>query len=89
MWTEEGAAAFTTLKCKLIQAPILGYPQFTTSASPFVLQTDAGAVGLGAVLEQDNKVITYASQAQSAITVPFKRNVWESFLPQSSSVIIC
>ena len=65
MWTEECAAAFTTLKCKLIQAPILGYPQFTTSASPFVLQTDASAVGLGAVLEQDNKVIAYASRALS------------------------
>ena len=65
VWTEECAAAFTTLKCKLIQAPILGYPQFTTSTSPFVLQTDASAVGLGAVLEQDNKVIAYASRALS------------------------
>ena len=65
VWTEECAAAFTALKCKLIQAPILGYPQFTTSGSPFVLQTDASAVGLGAVLEQDNKVIAYASRALS------------------------
>ena len=34
------------------------------SASPLVLQMDASAVGLGAVLEQD-KVIAYASQALS------------------------
>ena len=61
MWTENCATAFTTLKCKLIQVPILGYPQFTTSASPFVLQTDASAAGLGAVLEQDKKIIAYVS----------------------------
>ena len=32
-------------------------PQFTVGANLFVLQTDASAAGLGAVLEQDNKVI--------------------------------
>ena len=65
VWTEACAAAFTTLKCKLMQAPILVYPQFTLGASPFVVQTDASAVGLGAVLEQDNKVIAYASRSLS------------------------
>ena len=65
MWTEACAAAFTTLKCKLVQIPILVYPQFTVSANPFVLQTDASAMGLGAVLEQDNKVIAYASRSLS------------------------
>ena len=67
MWTEVCAAAFTTLKCKLVQAPILVYPQFTVGANPFVLQTDASAMGLGAVLEQDNKVIAYASRSLSKL----------------------
>ena len=43
----------------------LVYPQFTVGANPFVLQTDASAMGLGAVLEQDNKVIAYASRSLS------------------------
>ena len=61
-WTGECQDAFNSLKRKLTQAPILGYPSFHHSASPFVLQTDTSAVGLGAVLEQDGHVIAYASR---------------------------
>ena len=61
-WTSECQDAFNSLKRKLTQAPILAYPSFHQSASPFVLQTDASAVGLGAVLEQDGHVIAYASR---------------------------
>ena len=61
-WTGECQDAFNSLKRKLTQAPILAYPSFHQSASPFVLQTDASAVGLGAVLEQDGHVIAYASR---------------------------
>jgi len=34
----------------LIQAPSLAFPDFTNTAAPFLLQTDASAVGLGAVV---------------------------------------
>ena len=44
--------AFFNLKSVLTQAPILTYPDFSAIAPPFVLQTDASAIGLGAVLEQ-------------------------------------
>jgi len=61
-WSNECAHAFNELKSKLITAPILSYPQFHQNASQFVLQTDASAAGLGAVLEQDGHVIAYASR---------------------------
>lgn len=45
----------------LVCAPVLAYPQFYSDAGEFILQTDASAVGLGAVLEQDRQVIMHAS----------------------------
>ena len=51
IWSRECEASFNTLKQKLMEASILTYPSFHRNASPFVLQTDASAVGLGAVLE--------------------------------------
>ena len=62
-WTPECQEAFNTLKKKLTQAPVLTFPRFDKEAKPFVLQTDASAVGLGAVLEQGDQVIAYASRA--------------------------
>ena len=49
----------------MIQAPVLTYPRFDYGASQFVLQTDASAYGIGAVLEQDGHVVAYISRALS------------------------
>lgn len=65
-WTPECMTAFTALKDHLVQAPVLAYPKFDQSCNEFVLQTDASAVGLGAVLEQDGHVIAYASRTLTA-----------------------
>jgi len=54
--------AFTTLKNKLVQAPILAYPMFEPTSPVFVLQTDASSIGIDAVLEQRGYVIAYASR---------------------------
>ena len=67
-WTPDCQRAFETLKEKLIQAPVLAYPDFERS---FVLETDASAKGLGAVLSQrqdDSQLhlVAYASRALSA-----------------------
>ena len=51
-WSPECTKGFVELKSRLTQAPILAFPQFMANAAPFLLQTDASAVGLGAVLEQ-------------------------------------
>ena len=61
-WTTAHDEAFSHLKSVLTQAPVLTYPDFSATAPPFVLQTDASAVGLGAVLEQGGHVIAYASR---------------------------
>jgi len=55
------------LKTALTQAPILAYPNLHSNAAPFVVQTDASAEGLGAVLEQDNCVIAYASRVLTKV----------------------
>ena len=46
--------------------PILTYPNFSHTAHPFQLYTDASASGLGAVLEQGSRVIAYASRTLTA-----------------------
>ncbi|KAK7930573.1 hypothetical protein WMY93_006968 [Mugilogobius chulae] len=50
-WTEECEAAFQTLKEFLCSAPVLRSPDFTKR---FLVQVDASAVGVGAVLAQGN-----------------------------------
>jgi len=64
-WTESQQKAFEELKEKLIQYPILSYPDYEKE---FILITDASGRGLGAVLSQlngDGKeiVIAYASRS--------------------------
>lgn len=61
--TEECQQAFNILKKKLINAPILRYPDFE---QPFILTTDASNYVLGAVLSQgkigEDLPISYASK---------------------------
>lgn len=58
-WTTECDEAFQCLKNSLISEPILVYPDFNKN---FTITCDASLEGLGAVLEQDKKVIAYASR---------------------------
>ncbi|GJZ62138.1 putative reverse transcriptase domain-containing protein [Tanacetum coccineum] len=58
-WGDKQEAAFQTLKNKLCSAPILALPQ---GAENFIVYYDASHKGLGTVLMQNEKVITYASR---------------------------
>ncbi|KAL5500108.1 hypothetical protein EMCRGX_G011611 [Ephydatia muelleri] len=64
-WTPECDASFNALKKQLTQAPILAYPKFGSGAGQFVLATDASNTGIGAVLEQEGRVVAYASRTLS------------------------
>lgn len=48
-WTKEAETAFQALKQVLSSSPVLHAPDF---GCPFILQTDASDVGLGAILSQ-------------------------------------
>jgi hypothetical protein len=67
IWNDECEKAFDTLKQKLISSPIMNTPNFQ---HPFILELDACAYGLGAILAQEydgNKfVIAYASRTLSS-----------------------
>lgn len=66
LWDETCNVAFETLKACLTEAPILAFP---IAEEPFILDTDASDVAIGAVLSQvqgDNeRVIAYASRSLS------------------------
>lgn len=64
-WEEACETAFKDLKLKLITAPILAYPR--AEGSEFILDTDASAYAIGAVLSQvqdgKERVIAYGSRS--------------------------
>lgn len=65
-WGSEQRDAFEQIRAHLVSAPTLSCPDFSV---PFVLQTDASSVGIGAVLIQnisdEEHVIAFASRALS------------------------
>ncbi|KAL7856991.1 hypothetical protein SRHO_G00158900 [Serrasalmus rhombeus] len=65
-WTQECQTTFQTLKNKLVNAPILTFPD---PGQTFILDTDASDVAIGAILSQKvdgfEKVVAYASRALS------------------------
>jgi len=65
-WAEDQARAFEQIRSHLMAAPTLSCPDFNL---PFVLQTDASSVGIGAVLTQtvegQENIIAFASRALS------------------------
>jgi hypothetical protein len=60
VWTSEHTTAFQSLKQKLCSAPVLALPNFEL---PFILETYASAMGIGAVVMQGGRPIAFYSQA--------------------------
>ncbi|GJR17673.1 putative reverse transcriptase domain-containing protein [Tanacetum coccineum] len=59
VWSDKQEAAFQLLKQKLCSAPILALPE---GSEDFIAYCDASKKGLGVVLMQREKVISYASR---------------------------
>ncbi|GKB25875.1 putative reverse transcriptase domain-containing protein [Tanacetum coccineum] len=75
-WGEEQENAFQTLKDKLCNAPVLALPD---GPGEFVVYYDASSLGLGCVLMQRGKVISYASSRVSRIGYWWlRRRLWIS-----------
>ncbi len=72
-WNEQCSEAFSSLKARLVSAPVLAYPQMHL---PFILDTDASDFAIGAVISQISEedsaehTVAYASQS---LTKPERR----------------
>lgn len=79
-WTNEASAAFQAIKEAAAKPLFLSRPDFT---QPFVVQTDASAVGASAVLyqesEEQRRIISYASIRFDAAQQKYHINEQECF----------
>ena len=61
-WSIEAEEAFQQLKQAMVEAPVLGLPNFS---QVFVIETDASGTGIGVVLCQNNHPLAYLSKTLS------------------------
>nr|GFC54535.1 putative reverse transcriptase domain-containing protein [Tanacetum cinerariifolium] len=73
-WGDKQEVAFQLLMRKLCSAPILALPE---GSEDFILYCDASNKGLGAVLMQREKVISYASRRLKIHEKNYTTHDWE------------
>jgi hypothetical protein len=97
IWTSETEATFQAFKKALISALVLALPKFS---QPFIVETDASAKGIGAVLQQQGHPIAYVSKAlgpkaqglstyeKECLAILMAVEHWYHYLQSSSFVIL-
>ncbi|GJX73446.1 putative reverse transcriptase domain-containing protein [Tanacetum coccineum] len=95
-WGDKQEAAFQLLKQKLCSAPILALPE---GSEDFIAYCDASKKGLGAVLMQREKVISYASRQLKIYeknytthdlelgAVVFALKIWRHYLYETKCIV--
>ncbi|GFT90397.1 retrovirus-related Pol polyprotein from transposon 297 [Trichonephila clavipes] len=63
IWSIEAQKAFDAVKAAITKAPVLKFPDFK---KPFELFTNASSIGVGAVLNQEQIPVVFASRTLSA-----------------------
>ncbi|GFX01449.1 retrovirus-related Pol polyprotein from transposon 297 [Trichonephila clavipes] len=68
-WSVEAQRAFDVVKTVITEVPVLKLPDFE---KPFELFTDASETGIGAVLNQEQRPVVYASRTLSSAERNYK-----------------
>ncbi|TQD70994.1 hypothetical protein C1H46_043477 [Malus baccata] len=95
-WSPAATAAFQELKNAMLSPQVLALPDFS---KPFVIESDASGVGIGAVLQQGGRPIAFTSQVlgpknqalsayeREMLAVVHAVKKWQSYLLGSHFII--
>ncbi|XP_020700689.2 uncharacterized protein LOC110112721 [Dendrobium catenatum] len=78
-WAEPQQQAFEQVKAAISSAPVLALPDFD---KPFTVDTDASAIGVGAVLSQSDKPVAFFSEKLSA-----SRQKWAAYEQELYAIV--
>ena len=62
IWSDKATHAFNTLKAAMLSPQVLALPNF---CNPFIIESDASEHGIGAILQQEGRLIAFTSKAPS------------------------